>query len=203
MALEDWLRVAAQGSDEDVREWILTGVKAGKPFTPYEPTIEWPPAASVLDFGCGLGRNFPCLERLAQRVTGFDLPPMIARCRSALGPGAPELSDDWAELSGRRFDLIFASLVLQHIDTPAIEAYLADFARMAPVIYLLSRGTTDDGGNVFAILQRLNLFSIGDCTEVEHDPDTHRLRVVGTAPVEVAARDGNQRHYEVLLRPRR
>jgi hypothetical protein len=60
--IDDWLQVA-RGEDEDVRERILTGYKDGKPFTPYAPTIAWPSnIRSVLDFGCGLGRNFPHLR---------------------------------------------------------------------------------------------------------------------------------------------
>jgi len=200
MPLEDWLRIAENGSDEDVREWILTGVKDGKPFTPYVPTIALRRVGTVLDFGCGLGRNFPFLQQLATHVVGFDLPPMIARCRDAPGVAGPELSDDWTEVSSRRFDLLFVSLVLQHIDTASIERYLADFARMAPVTYLLSRAGTDSGDNVFAILRRLGLFTAGECVEVQHDPGTHRLRAVGAADLDVASQPGNMAHYELLLR---
>ena len=54
-----------------MRERILTGYKAGKPFTPYVPTITLPaPIESVLDFGCGLGRNFPYLKTIARAWKG-------------------------------------------------------------------------------------------------------------------------------------
>ena len=57
--LNDWLSVARSADADDVRERILSGYKDGKPFTPYVPTIALPsPADRVLDFGCGLGRNF-------------------------------------------------------------------------------------------------------------------------------------------------
>ena len=78
----DWVELAATATDAELREKILTGFKDGKPFTPYVPTLALPVATgAVLDFGCGLGRNFPYLTTVATRVTGYDLPAMIDRCR--------------------------------------------------------------------------------------------------------------------------
>ena len=59
---DEWSDIAVGDADE-LRERILTGYKSGKPFTPYVPTIPLPATIeSVLDFGCGLGRNFPVSE---------------------------------------------------------------------------------------------------------------------------------------------
>ena len=200
MALEDWLRVAETGSDDEIREWILTGTTSGKPFTPYVPTVTLPAdLSSVLDFGCGLGRNFPFLVSVARRVTGFDLPPMIARCRTRPTDPAVTLSDDWEAVKRERFDLIFASLVLQHLDTASIEARLVDFARMAPLTYLLTRAESDAGDSVLDVVARVGLFVAGDCIEVEHDDGTHQLRVVRRMPLDEARRHAGG-HYELLLR---
>ena len=182
---------------------ILTGFKAGKPFTPYVPTLALPsPLRSVLDFGCGLGRNFPYLTSLAETVTGFDLPPMIERCRTLAPAPVPHLSDDWAEVRGSSFDLIFASLVLQHIETDACRAYLRDFARMASHVYLLTRAQTDFGVNLLQLVAEAEAFDAGDCVAVEHDSGTHQLRVVGSTSFDHARKASGQDHYEVLLRPR-
>ena len=86
----------------------------------------------MLDFGCGLGRNFPYLKTIASRVEGYDLPPMIERCRALATEQVSALTSDWADARTRRYALVFASLVLQHIDTGECRRYLADFARMAP-----------------------------------------------------------------------
>lgn len=197
--LNDWLDVAASADADELKERILTGFKAGKPFTPYVPTIGWPPVGAVLDFGCGVGRNFPYLASVATAVTGFDLPPMVARCRElAAGQGAT-LLDDWSDVARERFDLVYASLVLQHIETDAVRSYLAGFATVAPAVYLLTRSDTDFGANIFDLVAESGLYRAGECVEVNHDSDTHQLRVLGRTAFEDARRAPAGGHYEVML----
>lgn len=202
--LDDWLAVARDASADDLRERILTGFKAGKPFTPYRPTIGLPvPLGRVLDFGCGVGRNFPFLRQQAAQITGFDLPPMIARCRELAPVPADALWSNWNTLRGQRFDLVFATLVLQHVEPEACAAYVRDFARMAPAIYLLSRASSDFATSVFQTCAETAAFEAGPCVEVEHDAATHQLKVLGTRTVdEVLARGPHDSHYEVVLRSR-
>src|SRR3954470_15919097 len=166
-----WLDIARSPDPDDVREHILTGFKSGKPFTPYVPTIALPsPVGRVLDFGCGVGRTFPFLKRIAAHVTGFDLPPMIERCRTLAAEPADALVDDWTAVRTERFGLIVAVLVLQHIEPAACHDYLRDFSSMAPAVYLLSRADSDFGSNVFASIASTGLFDVAaDCVEVEHD----------------------------------
>jgi hypothetical protein len=40
---DHWLSIARSTDPDDIREHIITGFKAGKPFTPYVPTIALPP----------------------------------------------------------------------------------------------------------------------------------------------------------------
>jgi SAM-dependent methyltransferase len=200
---DHWLDLARSSTPDDLREHILTGHKSGKPFTPYVPTIALPAALGrVLDFGCGVGRSFPCLTRIARHVTGFDLPPMIERCRALAPVRVDHLEDDWSALGLERFDLIFAVLVLQHIEPAACRAYLEDFARMAPLVYLLSRATSDFPANVFDMVAATGRYDAPDVVEVDHDPVTHQLRVLGRHPFDAARRMTESRHYEVLLRAR-
>lgn len=198
---DEWLAVARADDLDEVRERILTGYKTGKPFTPYVPTMALPsPVQRVLDFGCGLGRNIPYLQSIAGEIIGFDLPPMIERCR-ALGVPAL-LTSDWHEACARRYDLIAATLVLQHIEPDACRRYAEDFARLAPVTYLLTRVMSDFDTNVFATIAESGLFDASECVEVEHDPSTHQLRVLGHAPFDEVRRLSTGGHYEVLLRAR-
>lgn len=200
--MDDWTAAARDATDDELRERILTGFRTGKPFTPYRPTIRLPaPVGGVLDFGCGLGRNFPYLREIAGQVTGFDLPPMIERCRALSPVPADALTARWDDLRTARFDLIFATLVLQHVEPDVCRAYLADFARMAPAVYLLTRASSDFGTNVLEVCADAALFDAGDCVEVEHDESTHQLRVLGTSTLEDVLRRERDGHYEILLRP--
>jgi SAM-dependent methyltransferase len=201
--MSEWAELAAAASDDDLRERILTGFKDGKPFTPYVPTIALPaPLGPVLDFGCGLGRNFPYLRSVAARVVGYDLPPMIDRCREVAPAGADLLSSDWDAVSAMRFDLVFASLVLQHIPEATCRDAAAQFARMAPATYLLARGQGDFGFSALDLVARTGLFDAGECRVVDHDPATHQLRVLGTLPFDEARSAEDPRHFEVLLHSR-
>ena len=199
---DEWTDIATGDADE-LRERILTGFKAGKPFTPYIPTITLPaPLESVLDFGCGLGRNFPYLKTIASRVEGYDLPPMIERCRALATEKVGDLISDWEEGRTRGYDLLFASLVLQHIDTDECRRYLADFARMAPHVYLLTRARSDFGAVMLDLIAESDLYDTDTCRIVDHDPVTHQLRVIGDLRFEDARRSTDDVHYETLLRSR-
>lgn len=95
-----------------------------------------PARARVLDFGCGVGRLSQALGRRFAQVDGVDISPSMvaaARKHNRLGAkvryhvnaaaGLPLFKD-------QRFDLVYCSIVLQHIPPPHGEAYLADFVRV-------------------------------------------------------------------------
>ncbi len=194
-----WRRMAGAVRLEDVREAILTGHLDGKPFSPYEPVLEMPASlARVLDFGCGLGRNFPYLRSAASHVIGFDFAEMVERCRrESAVPDGVELTSDWGAVRRQRFDCVFACLVFQHIEPDALRTYLADLATMARWLYVLSRGRSDFGDGVFQGIASTGTFAGTACNVVEHDPTTHGLKHCGALPLWQAAAD--DRHYEALL----
>src|SRR5262245_15348952 len=198
-----WLSIAESSTPDDLREHILTGFKKGKPFTPYVPTIDLPsPVGRLLDFGCGVGRSFPLLRTIAGHVTGFDLPPMIARCRTLATVPADDLVDDWQQVRTRRFDLIVCVLVLQHLEPPACRAFLQDFARMTPEVYMLTRADSDFGTNVLDEVSAAGLYDVKKCVEVEHDTATHQLRVLRAVSFDEMRAPDVRGHFETLLRSR-
>ena len=199
---DEWSDIAGGDADE-LRERILTGYKAGKPFTPYIPTIVLHTRIeSVLVFCCGLGRNFPYLKSIATRVEGYDLPAMIERCRALATERVNDLISDWSDARTRRYDLVFASLALQHIDTDESRRYIADFAGMAPQVYLLTRTRTDFGAVMLELVAESDAYDTGICRIVDHDPVTHQLRIIGDRAFEAARTSPDDVHYETLLRSR-
>lgn len=199
--VSDWLSVARTADADELRERILTGYKSGKPFTPYVPTVHLPSSLDwVLDFGCGVGRSFPYLKAVAQHVAGFDLEPMIERCRVLACESIDLLTHDWSELVPRRFDLVVAALVLQHIEPDMCRAYLMDFARMVPLTYVLTRLQSDFDLNVRALLDETNVFDVQECVEVEHDSSRHQLRRLGGGELFAeVSRSAGSGHYELVL----
>ena len=71
---------------------------------------------------------------------------------------------------------------------------------MAPAVYVLSRADSDFGTNVFSEIAAIRSYEPGACVEVDHDAETHQLRVLGRHSIETLSAAGTRGHYEVLLR---
>lgn len=90
----------------------------------------------ALDFGCGLGRLSQALASHFDEVHGVDIAPSMirgaeqynahgTRCVYHLNP-APSLE----LFSNDTFDLVYSSLVLQHIEPKYSANYIREFARV-------------------------------------------------------------------------
>lgn len=90
----------------------------------------------ALDFGCGAGRLTRPLATHFELVDGVDIAPgmlelaqrdnpVAQRCRFLLN-ARPDL----AVFEDGRFDLVYSSIVLQHLPPELTKAYLAEFARV-------------------------------------------------------------------------
>ena len=134
---------------EYVKEKILTGYKDGKPFTAMSLPADLQKLITIdgdihrsLDFGCGVGRNFPLLRSFSNVVEGYDLPGMIEMCKREAT--ADYLESDWSQVKSRRYDVIFASLVFQHILPETLAEYLRDMATMTRYVLVAGRTTFDE-----------------------------------------------------------
>lgn len=121
----------------DVDEFLATGrdeVDAALSHLSHLTTIG--PLQRVLDFGCGAGRLSQALARHASEVIGLDVSaPMLdtarridrsnGRCRFEINQ-----HDDLSDFDDDAFDLVYSSLVLQHLPPAAAERFLAEFARV-------------------------------------------------------------------------
>lgn len=133
---------AAQRPEADLKECLITGYHQGKPFSSHNYHFFQPHerAARLLDFGCGIGRNFPALRQHAEEVVAFDIPEMIEACRRHGPCGDVVLTSDWGSVREQRFDVVIATLVFQHIDDPGMLGFvLADLASMCRYLYVSGR----------------------------------------------------------------
>ena len=147
---EEYRKTWETANEDNARELIITGHKV-KGFGPTNGLEHIPSTVgTLLDFGCGVGRNLAALAVSGRQVWGYDLPNMIKlahRDPDILSSPHIWVSDNWDTVKGRRFDAIFCCLVLQHMHPEEIASKLADFAGMTDTIYLQTRAYIDhDGG---------------------------------------------------------
>jgi ubiquinone/menaquinone biosynthesis C-methylase UbiE len=91
----------------------------------------------ALDFGCGLGRLTRALGAEFQHCVGVDISERMVEQAQQLNADVSGVSfvvnsaDDLRMFSDGEFDLVYSSIVLQHVpDRRAIESYIADFCRI-------------------------------------------------------------------------
>jgi SAM-dependent methyltransferase len=95
-----------------------------------------PGRIAALDFGCGVGRLTAALADHFDTVTGLDIAePMLARARALLAGtrGCAFVRNDEPDLrifADHSFDLVYSSLVLQHMPRPVAANYLREFVRV-------------------------------------------------------------------------
>jgi SAM-dependent methyltransferase len=120
----------------------------------------------AVDFGCGVGRLSQALAGRFDRVIGVDVSgPMLARARELLTE--PAISDriafalnerdDLAMLEDSTVDLVYSSLVLQHLPRSLAASYLREFLRILrpdgiAVVQVASRPTRSAKGLAFRVL---------------------------------------------------
>lgn len=95
----------------------------------------------VLDFGCGVGRNMKALLQKNNTVVGFDFPNMVSMC---MVPGA---TSNWEDVIAKKYDVVLASLVFQHIHPEDLKEYMKYLMAITPKIVLHSRTWFDFTGD--------------------------------------------------------
>ena len=109
---------------------------------------------SVLDFGCGIGRNTFGLGLHSPRwtITGYDNSGMIKLTDQyyTMKYKIPHLltnvsfSDDWESLKKLKFDVVLCCYVLQHIYEKDLFSYIEDFKNITNHLIVLGRRSNDD-----------------------------------------------------------
>lgn len=110
---------------------------------------------SVLDFGCGVGRNiFDFSQKFSNwRFYGYDNPNMIDKSyeyskikfnKMVSDYSNLELISDWDRLKNMKFDCIYATIVFQHIHEKDLNIYLQDIKQMTNKLIVSGRRFNDD-----------------------------------------------------------
>lgn len=118
---------------------------------------------TALDFGCGVGRLSRSLATYFSRVVAVDVSEaMLAQARELDATGGRvrfmlNQTPDLSCIADASIDLVYSSLVLQHLPKPLAAQYLEDFVRiLAPggvaVVQVATRPTKSVKGWAFRIL---------------------------------------------------
>lgn len=172
----------------------------------------------ALDFGCGVGRLSQALAEHVEQVIGLDIAPsMLAKARDLdRSQGRVEFvlnqHPDLSLIETGTVDVVYSSLVLQHLPSDLAHSYLREFVRvLAPggvaVFQVASRPTRSVKGLIFAAApwpvlrwaQRRLLGYPAPMRMTRMTPDDVRAAIAGTPARLAAAIDddsyGGHWHY--------
>jgi SAM-dependent methyltransferase len=124
--------------------------------------IVGPPPFTILDFGCGPGRDLAAFTRLGHRAIGLEgAAPFVAMARATTGCEVWQLDFLRLDLPDGAFDGIFANASLFHVPVQELPRVLRELrAALKPEGVLFSsnpRGNDDEGwkGGRFGVYHRL------------------------------------------------
>ena len=158
---------------DETLDAILTGYKGTVLDMPiYEDVTKFlNKNGSILDFGCGAGRNLKYLKDTYSQVYGYDFPNMLKIVpRETLAKGNVTITSDWDFISRHKYDEVLCSLVLQHIDPDELKTILARLTSCSSRFIIHSRIWVDFTFEpIMPILEQY--FNI-DIIEYQKDPNS-------------------------------
>jgi SAM-dependent methyltransferase len=126
-----------RGRKWEEREFFETGLENVRGlFEALEARGLTPKPGKALDFGCGVGRLTQALAPKFQSVIGVDAAPTMIRLAQSYNRQGSRVeyrlnqAEDLSQLPSEEFDCILSLIVLQHIPTPVVFAYLREFRRL-------------------------------------------------------------------------
>jgi SAM-dependent methyltransferase len=190
-----WSRIKTY---DEMRFYIISSKEKNK----FCPDIHFYPligkreeCLNVLDFGCGPGRNTFELSLYGNwNIVGYDNKQMLSKSeefsRDYYNKPMTDFknvsfSDDWEELKIKKFDVIFCSLVLQHIFESNIKTYFSDFVNMTKKLIVAGRRINDGGRSVWKIIEECGFKKVTAYNPIpqeipytaEGNPEDHTIHV--------------------------
>ena len=161
--------------ESEALDAILTGYKGEVKNMPiYEDVTKYLVGnhdKSVLDFGCGAGRNIQWLKHNYKTVYGYDFPNMLKlAARETLEDENVYLSSNLDDICSRDYDVVLFSLVLQHIHPNELRDILKELCSCSRQFIIHSRTWVDF--TFEPILPILNEFFDHDVLEYKKDPNS-------------------------------
>jgi len=98
---------------------------------------------SVLDFGCGLGRNTDYLNSISKELYSFDLPSMVDKVKNL--KNMPNIFSDWNSIPLKNIDVVYECTVFQHLDSDILYNTLVDIKENCSYLYSYTRVYNDTG----------------------------------------------------------
>lgn len=130
---------------DNVTDLILTGFKDSPNKMTHSKIIEQycKGGNTILDFGCGVGRNSHYLKDKYQNVISYDLPSMLQFYPQEFKSDNITITSDWNWVKTQKVDEVLCSLVLQHLRPTDLERYLNDLLTISDRFIILSRTWQD------------------------------------------------------------
>lgn len=151
---------------------------------------------SILDFGCGIGRNTFGMSYYDPNwfVMGYDNKYMIEHAVEYHSikhsensyPTNLKFEYEWDKVRLLKFDFIICCVALQHIFEKDLNEYITDFKNMTKNLIVSGRRFNDDGGkNTWEILEKNGLIpcrclknGVGDVEyKKDGDPNEHLTHI--------------------------
>jgi len=173
-----WTKLASHSSDPDLKDFVLTGSADMQelPSSPVSLVVTDPSVniQKILDFGCGIGRNFKHYKKFHEEVHGYDLPAMVDRCRAMNSENINLLTSDWNEILSNTYDMVAAQFVFQHFLNPLhLTSLLGDISEITRYLYVSGRCYMDSPlrDRVFDIILSSSHFEL-----IDSQPSIEKLR---------------------------
>ena len=183
---------------EEVEEAILTNAsKTG--FLPTDFRKLFPESTStVLDFGCGVGRNIDVLRASFsnfKQYLGYDLPGMLSLMTLEKRCKYDRTTSDFEVVKTFKPRIIFASLVFQHIPTHTLMRYLLEMSQWPNLLYVHSRWYNDqDKQGIMDIIYGSEIYSpvwvskeALELNKEDYDPELHWSAIFASQVFQVSA----------------